>query len=347
MRIAFVIPSLANKGPAIVVKNLVKYLVKKGVYCKVLYFDNIEGLDFDCQTSKIRLTDFDAIKDFDIMHTHGIRPDLYSFLNPSVKINRLSTIHQYIGESFRLNDGYSKIKSTFFEFIWSVFLIRSDRVVVLSRDAELYYRKKLFNKKITYIYNGLDVSFCKALPLDNEISKLKAKGFSIIGSCAYLVYRKGLDQIIEILPHFENLAFVIVGDGPEKIYLARLAEKLGVSDRCLFLGYKVSVEPYLENFDFYAIPSHSEGFPLALIEAISYKKASLVSDIGLFREFFSKEEVSFAKIGDKNSMVKAINRLIKGKEGFEEAAYQKYQSAYTLSIMGKNYYDMYRIILGK
>ena len=346
IKIAFVVSSLDNKGPVIVVKNLVDYLTSQGVYCKVFFFDDIKELQFSCQITQIKMTDFKAIKGFDIIHTHGIRPDLYSFLNSNIKIKRISTVHQYIKESFQLNNGYSRIKSIFLEFVWNVMLLRNDVNIVITKSALSHYKKIFFNTRIEYIYNGVNVNK-KALdmPEQKQIETLKNKGMKIMGACAVLTRIKGLNQIIEILPHFKNIIFIVLGDGKEKDNLIKLSKKLKVSDRCLFLGYKSNVNPYLNIFDFYAIPSYSEAFGLALIEATANKKASLVSDIETFRELFTDKEVVFAKLDNKESMISAINQLIEGKNGYEKNGYQKYKASYTLDVMGKNYLDAYTQLL--
>lgn len=347
MKVAFVVPSLCNKGPVIVVKYLVDYLVVHGVYCEVFYFSNIKELEFKCQTTNIKITDFAAVKDFCILHTHGIRPDLYSFLNPNKSIKRISTLHNYIANDLQYGIlEYSKMKSIFFEFIWNVFLIRNNKIIVLSQDAVRYYKKILFNKKIDYIYNGLNLDAqISEIPEQQQLEKLKLKGMTIIGTCAYLIKEKGLNQIIKILPYFRNMIFIILGDGPEKNNLIQLAIKLKVSKQCLFLGYKPNASSYLKFFDFYTIPSYCEGFGLALIEATASKKATLVSDINIFREIYTDKEVSFAKLDNKQSMISAINRLVENKSDYEKNCYRKYKSLYTLEMMGKKYLNTYIQIL--
>lgn len=348
MKIALIVPSLANKGPVIVAKNISDYLISQGIYCEVFYFSAIVELEFQCQTTKIGLFDFKMINDFDIIHTHGIRPDLYSFINPNFKIKRISTMHNYIRQDLETSLAYSKFKSKIFEFIWNVLLLRMNKIVVLSNHAKNYYKDILFNKSIDFIYNGLSFNNNYENVLEQELfDNTKKNGQEIIGTSAYLTYRKGLHQIIEVLPLFKNLTFVIIGDGPEKKNLENLAKQMNVSDRCIFLGYKSNAVAYLNFFDYFAIPSYSEGFPLALIEASAHKKATLASSIPVHTEVFNETQVSFAKLDDNKSMIEAMKNLIKNKNKYSDNIYDKYINNYTLEIMGKNYVDLFKKTLGK
>ena len=342
MKIAFILPSLANKGPVIVAKNISDYLISQNIYCEVFYFSDIVELKFKCKTTKIRLFDFKIIKNFDIIHTHGIRPDLYSFINPNFKIKRISTLHNYIRQDLETSLAYSKFKSKIFEFIWNIFLLRMNKIVVLSNHAKNYYQSRLFNKSIDFIYNGLSFNSNLESVLEEKLfDEIKKKGQEIIGTSAYLTYRKGLHQIIEVLPLFKNLSFVIIGDGPEKKNLENLAKQMNVLDRCIFLGYKSNAVFYLNYFDYFTIPSYSEGFPLALIEASAYRKATLASNIPVHKEVFDNQEVSFSSLDDNKSMIKAIKNLINNKNKYSNNIYTKYINNYTLEIMGKNYVDLF------
>ena len=62
MKIAFIVPSLINKGPIIVVDTLVRNLINQVEKVDLFYFDKKYGIDFCCQTYRI---DFDTPISFD------------------------------------------------------------------------------------------------------------------------------------------------------------------------------------------------------------------------------------------------------------------------------------------
>ena len=55
MNILFILPSLKNKGPVVVGYDLVTLCVSNGHYCKVVYFDGAEELEFPCETERISM----------------------------------------------------------------------------------------------------------------------------------------------------------------------------------------------------------------------------------------------------------------------------------------------------
>ena len=90
MRALFIVPSLKNAGPVIVVYDLVHLLIKRGHKCCVCYFDKVEELSFNCDVVQISMRQKINFSDYDIVHTHGYRPQLYVFLYKSWK-DRKST----------------------------------------------------------------------------------------------------------------------------------------------------------------------------------------------------------------------------------------------------------------
>lgn len=72
-----------------------------------------------------------------------------------------------------------------------------------------------------------------------------------------------------VLPDFK---YCIVGDGKERQPLQELAQTLGVADRVLFVGRKPAGFRFLQLADIFVMPSYSEGFPLAMLEAASMQK---------------------------------------------------------------------------
>ena len=80
-----------------------------------------------------------------------------------------------------------------------------------------------------------------------------------------------------------------------KISLLDLADRLGVRDRVCIAGYKKNAYQYLPYYDIYVMSSRSEGFPLSLLEAMIYKRNIVCSDIPIFKEILSENEVTFLR----------------------------------------------------
>ena len=74
MRIAYILPSLANRGPIIVARDLVNVMITHGHDCVVYYFDDKKEIDFKCPVIKLRLKNKIPFDEYDVIHSHGIRP---------------------------------------------------------------------------------------------------------------------------------------------------------------------------------------------------------------------------------------------------------------------------------
>jgi glycosyltransferase involved in cell wall biosynthesis len=353
MRIAFILPSLARRGPILVVKDIVSQINNKADI-DVYYFDDITEIKFDCPTYKINISDQIDFDRYDIIHSHGYRPDKYLWKNRK-KINgkTVSTLHADIRLDLRYN--YNIAVSWIYRWIWLFFIRSHDKVVVLTKCImNDYYSHYISREKLTYIYNGISLNEIKKslfIDIDENDKKLlnviKENKFKIIGANAILTERKGLHYIISVLPIIPDYVFFIVGDGKEKEKLLKLAVRLGVANRCYFLGFKNNAISYLQYYDIYVMPSISEGFGLALLEAAFTRKSCLCSNIDVFREIFTEDEVTFCDPKDKQSLKIAIEEAYKMRSEKGEKVYQRVTNNYTMEIMGNSYFSLYNHLSNK
>lgn len=308
MKIAYIVPSLANKGPIIVVKELVEQMVLNGHSCTVLYFDDIIELDFDCEIKRISFPEKINFLKFDIIHSHGFRPDWYLFKTKKEKNGKttfISTLHNYI---FRdLYYQYNVLVSIFFGVLWLIILRKQDKIITLSQDALTYYKKFLPYEKLTYAYNTRNIDTSKSLSTEEHKELKDFKGNKIlIGVNALLTRRKGVDVLIKCLVQLPNHRLFILGDGKERKKLEKLATKLNVRNQCFFAGYRKDGYRYIPFYDIFALPSRSEGFPLSLLEAAFLGKTSIASNLPIIKETFTKDEIFFIDIKQMESVTKSI-----------------------------------------
>src|SRR5262249_5863031 len=84
---------------------------------------------------------------------------------------------------------------------------------------------------------------------------------------------KGVDEVIEVMPcllrQLPNLRYLIVGDGSDRARLEAKVRLQGLSDYVIFAGHIPEAEKvaHYNLADIYVMPSHGEGFGIALIEA--------------------------------------------------------------------------------
>jgi glycosyltransferase involved in cell wall biosynthesis len=120
----------------------------------------------------------------------------------------------------------------------------------------------------------------------------------IVGSVGRLTEQKGYDLLIRALPDLPEARLVLVGDGPQRRALERLAAQLGVAERLLITGWIADARAHLPGFDIFALPSRWEGMPLGIIEAMHAGLPVLACDVGSVVEAVSDGESGFVVAAD-------------------------------------------------
>lgn len=149
--------------------------------------------------------------------------------------------------------------------------------------------KRLFSKgkEVTIIPNVIDVG--KYLVTDEKVAMAKdkfgMKGKFVIGSIGRIARIKNYELVIQLLAELKKTGmsaqFVCFGRVVDKEYfeeLTQLAETLGVEEQVHFLGNSTEVSNDIGCFDIFVMPSHSEGFGMAAIEAQAAGLPTLVSE---------------------------------------------------------------------
>lgn len=341
MKIAYLVPSLINRGPVIVVRDLVNVMTAHGHQCIIYYFDELKHVDINCPVERICIRDSINFNDFDVVHSHGIRPDFYVFLHKPLSCRAvcISTVHSFIFED--LTSQYNKLVSFIAGRFWIQILSKHDKIVVLTKKALEYYKAKLPENKLKVIYNTRIISTNKKLSLEDKEDLLNFKGNSVcLGINAMLSPIKGIEQVIKSLSLLENVKLWIVGDGKSMSALQMLSDECGVGSRVYFAGYKEEAFRYLEYYDVFLMPSRCEGFGLTLLEAACYNVPTVCSNIPVFKELFSSDEVSFFELDNTESLVKAIKHAIDNKN-LASNMNEKFVKYYSSDSFYRNYLSTY------
>ena len=345
MRVAIIVPRHTQLGPVKVIQALVNSLREiKELKIKVFYLDKTVDPELKMMVPAERLNyrSF-CFSDYDIIHTHGIRPDLFAFINRKKIKYHISTIHNFVFDDLAFT--YNKLISWIFGNLWLILWKRADRLVCVSQAMKNYYEKWFSSSKLEVIYNGIaesDNSFVPDYDVIKAINGFRSKGLKIMGCSGILTKRKGIDQILNLVVEEKEFALVIIGDGKEFFNLQRLSRKLEIADRCIFCGFRSNAVNYFRYYDYFMVPSRSEGFGLVLIEAVQQKVPVICSDIEVFKELFNSDEVTFFKLEDKSSLNEAMKVAKETGTGKVDLAYTRYQNYYTDRLMAKSYYKLYQ-----
>jgi len=221
---------------------------------------------------------------FDIVHAHnyGALPALYAAQTKGK--NKLVFTPHYHGTGhtfFRalLHKPYKFLGKTIFE--------NAEKIVCVSNyEKSLILKKfKVDEEKIVVIPNGVNLEEFKGL-------KRKKKSFKTVLCVGRLEKYKGIQYLIEVLRLLESdVVLEIVGKGPYKENLVKLAKKLNLTERVKFLqGLPRSelLQKYVDA-DVFVLLSKHEAYGLSVAEALCAGTPCIVANTSALTEWVDGE----------------------------------------------------------
>jgi glycosyltransferase involved in cell wall biosynthesis len=166
--------------------------------------------------------------------------------------------------------------------------------------------------RVHCIPNGIDTAaFAKPARADALPGIIKRKGELWVGTLAGLRPVKNLPALVRAFaPLPAQWQLVIVGEGPEQAAIRAEAERLGIEDRVHLPGFAADPARFVGLFDIFALSSHSEQFPISLVEAMAAGKpvaAPAVGDIPVMVSADNRPLI--ARAGDESALSGALSAL--------------------------------------
>jgi L-malate glycosyltransferase len=198
----------------------------------------------------------------------------------------------------------------------------SDGVTAVSRALK---EKTLTNydieKEIEVIPNFVDTDFYKPIKEGCLREHIAPKGEKVlIHTSNFRVVKRVTDtiRILEKVIKEIPTKLVLVGDGPDRSECERLCRQLGLCDDVKFLGKQDGLVEILNAADIFLIPSQSESFGLAALEAMSCGLPVVASSVGGLPELIRHNETGYiAEIGDIDRMAKYVIDLLSNERKYE------------------------------
>ncbi len=130
-----------------------------------------------------------------------------------------------------------------------------------------------------------------------------------------LFAKNGVQYLVRALPLIAREAeveAVLIGDGPERERLERLAAELGVRERVVFLGKRAHAQmpALLSSGDLAVIPSLMEATSVAALEAMACELPVVASDVGGLPEIVDDSVGGLFEAGNPESLARAVLRLL-------------------------------------
>ncbi len=139
--------------------------------------------------------------------------------------------------------------------------------------------------------------------------------------------------------HAPPFRVLVAGEGPERTHLLAHSRELGVQDLISFIGYQSDLRPYYTMADILILPSHSEGSPNVLLEAMAAKIAVVATTVGGIPEIVvDKQSALLVPPHDPGALATAVlTLLINPNLRTELAAHARLRSeVYSREAYGEN-----------
>lgn len=224
-------------------------------------------------------------------------------------------------------------------------LLRSmtDAAVAVSENVKEFMIKgrSIPADRIRVIGNGIDLSrFREKTPAD-IVSARGIMGLSmetpVVGVVTRFREEKGTDDLLKafglIRRKVPNAHLVVIGDGPLKEALRKLAEEENLAGAVSWLGFRQDVERIMPAFNVQVIPSLSEGFGLALAEGMAIGNPMVATEVGGMQELGrDRQNLLFVPPRDPISIADACVALLTEPECARDVARGGLETAKSLDI---------------
>ena len=232
---------------------------------------------------------------------------------------------------------------------------QSDGVTSVSRFLK---EKTLTNyscdKEIEVIPNFVDTEYFKPSTNKDFRKNIAPEGEKVLVHTSNFRVVKRVTDTIKIFEQVQKeipSKLLLVGDGPDRSECERLCRQLDLCDKVKFLGKQEALVEILNAADVFLIPSQSESFGLAALEAMACGLPVISSSVGGLPELIGHNSSGYiAEIGDVDRMAKyAIDLLSNEKKYkvFSKKARERAVNKFDISKVIPIYEQYYQTILNK
>ncbi len=228
----------------------------------------------------------------DVFHIHAVGPALLAWLprllRPQAKVlvtfHCIDRQHQKWGRLARFMLWAGE---------WSTMKFAHE-VIAVSRTLQ-QYAYEVYKRSVKYVPNGIHQVQNKPASIIKQQFDLEPNSYIVM--IARLVRHKGAHYLIEAYNKLEtDKKLVIVGGSAfTDDYVEEVNRLAASNDNIIMTGFQSgqALEELFSNAYCYVLPSESEGLPIALLEAASYGRAILASDIPANLEITEQCGLSF------------------------------------------------------
>jgi glycosyltransferase involved in cell wall biosynthesis len=283
--------------------------------------------------------------DVDVLHSH-----LYGPVTAAAPATLLAGI-PHVGT---LHDVYVVAERPARIRLLQLAALLGTRLVSVSADMERFYRQRaLFGRNaLRTIYNGAG-----SVPAPTVAGLRGALGLTqadtVIVCVGRLVRLKNHQLLLRAVAGLDSALpsrLLIVGDGPLRGELQRMAAALGLAERVRFLGRRDDVPALLAISDIFALTSETEGLACSVLEAMTAGLPAVVTHVGGNPELVVDGSTGYlVAAGDERGMRERLRALVRDpdlRRRLGRAAQQRVAAVFSTDLMVDGYLRLYSPIAG-
>jgi len=231
-------------------------------------------------------------------------------------------------------------------------LSEADGVIALSMEDSKFLGGFCDMNRITIIPNGLDIEYINQVLLANKqplIDSFESK--KVILFVGRLVPHKGAQYLLKSIKIYSkdirknNTILLIVGNGPQQLYLKQFVNENKIDDLVFFTGLITDNKKfeYFQKSHIFVLPSLSEGLPTTILEAMFFGLPVIATDLPVIRQYFSDNLIIIPE-KDPERLGKALLLLIQNQklcQNLSVKAKEKIIHEFTWHKIIQNYLEFY------
>jgi len=255
-----------------------------------------------------------AVRSADLVHTHLVHADVYGALGAR---RLVSTKH---------ND--DPFRAGAFRFVERALAHRASRVIAITQALARFQieRVGLPADKVEVIHYGLDDL---PQPWGANPADPVPPGARVLLCVCRLEPQKGVDVAIRALADIPDAHLVVLGEGPQRAELERLA-----NDRVHLLGRVPDVAAWLRRADVLVHPARWEGFGLALLEAMLASLPVVATRVSAIPEIVVDGKTGLlVPPDDASALAAAVNRVLADPAVYGERGRARAQAEFSVAEM--------------
>ena len=214
------------------------------------------------------------------------------------------------------NDHYSKLWCKMVSIV-----LKKATCIVLNNSAYRSRAKRFLPNRtsVCVIPNGVDVSHERAVDSEKHLHTVLKLPLDtpLIGCVGRLSEEKRVADVIRALALLETTTphLVLIGEGPQRMHLIKVAESLDLANRVHFLGNWRETRAIFGSLAIYILASSFEGMANSLMEAMVARCPVAVSDIDANLELVGSNEHGWTfRVGDIQNLAEVIALILRSPE---------------------------------